>query len=58
MKEKRESRRLGKVVNGDNDSPCTEGRDWRGNRGGGWVVDCLDNGDEEGTWREKGWGGS
>jgi hypothetical protein len=44
--------------NGDNDCPCTECRGGRGNRGGGWVVVCLDNGDEEGMWREGDWGGS
>ena len=55
-KEKCESRRLGRGGNGNNDGPCTEGREGKGNRGDGWVVGCLDNEDEEGTWREGRWG--
>ena len=34
------------------------GREWRGGRGGGWVVDCLDNTDETGMWIEGGSVGS
>ena len=56
--EKYESRHPGRGDNVDNDDPHMKGRDGRGNRGDGWAVVCLDNGDEGGTWIEEGWGGS
>ena len=48
----------GKVDSEGNDGERMEGREWRGSRDGGWVVDYLDNGDESGTWIEGKWGGS
>ena len=45
------------MVNEDNDDPRMKDRDGRENRGVGWVVVCLDNGGEGGTWSEGGWSG-
>ena len=52
------SRHLGKVGSEDSDGRGTKGREEKGNRGGECVGDCPDNGGEEGTWSEGGWGGS